>query len=147
MDDGRPFGHSLALVNGDLVLAGNRLKEVAGKANLIQALELRVLTPLGSDPFNTTYGLDVRQAFTQPGGIRTVKQLLQLSLVRTVGTDPRVRDIRSVLFEDDPAYLERHREITPDMVREDRHRRFWKVEVEIQTIDAQAATLAVTLGV
>jgi hypothetical protein len=146
------FGHSLALVDGDLVLdtagTGRReLRVVEGLRNLLQALELRILTPFGSDLFNTTYGLDVKEVFTRPGGLRTVKELLRLNLVRTLGTDPRVREIRDVLFEDDPAYLARHPELDPKKVREHRHRRAWQVEVIIATVASDEEVLSVRLGV
>ncbi|MCP2341336.1 hypothetical protein [Actinomadura rupiterrae] len=96
------FGRSLLLDDGDLVFAGGGLREVEGLPNLVQALTARVLTPFGSDPFNTGYGLDIAAAFTLPNTVSGVKQLVQLNLVRTLGADPRVRDIRRVVFDDDP---------------------------------------------
>ena len=142
-----PFGYSLTLVNGDLVFENGTLKTVSGKRNLLQALELRVLTPFGSDIFNTTYGLNVQQAFTQPGGIRMVKELIKLSLVQTLGTDPRVHDIREVLFEDDPLYLARHPELNAQDISVDRHTRYWRVDVVLDTVDAQTQTLSLNIGV
>jgi hypothetical protein len=101
-DASRPlFGYGLALDDGDLVLEDGRLRLVAGTANLVQALTLRVLTPFGSDRFDVTYGLDVRRTFTEPHGRRTTRELLRLDLVRTLGTDPRVAEIRDVIFADD----------------------------------------------
>ncbi len=141
------FGHSLAIDAGDLVLEAGTFKAVQGKENLLQALELRVLTPLGDDRFNTTYGLDVRQAFTQPGTVRMVKELIKLNLVRTLGTDPRVRDIRDVIFVDDPTYLAQHPELDPQAARANRQRRLWRVEVIIETVAGQTETLPVTIGV
>jgi hypothetical protein len=145
------FGHSLALVDGDIVFdddaaAGlRRLRVVADRPNLLQALQLRVLTPFGSDPFNVTYGLDVRQAFTRPGSVRLVKELIKLNLVRTLGTDRRVRDVREILFSDDPGYAARHLETGAATLRDERHRRFWQVEVILDTADGDA-TLSVTVG-
>jgi hypothetical protein len=147
MNDEERFGHSLALKDGDLVLEEGSLLTVRGKRNLLQALELRVLTPLADDRFNTTYGLDVRQAFTQPGSIRLVKELIKLNLVRTLATDPRVRDVREVLFVDDPAYLAQHPERDPNAAKMNRQRRLWRVEVLIETVDGQTETLPVTIGV
>ncbi len=159
MSDDSHFGSSLALVDGDIVfmdtlIAGKNgpesartLKPVTGRDNLLQALELRVLTPPGSDLFNTAYGLDITEAFTLPGNIRMVKELLKLSLVRTLATDPRVRDIRDVIFEDDPAYRARHPQVMEDMVRADRRARFWHVDVVIETIDGQTASLSLNIGV
>jgi hypothetical protein len=146
------FGHSLALVDGDIVLDDDaasgvrRLRVIANRPNLLQALQLRILTPFGSDPFNVTYGLDVRQAFTQPGSVRMVKELIKLNLVRTLGTDKRVRDVREVLFSDDPGFTARHRGVTEATLRDERHRRFWQVEVILDTA-AGDATLSAAVGV
>src|SRR5262249_29739789 len=123
------------------------LLTVAGQANLIQALTLRVLTPYGSDPFNTTYGLDITQAFTQPNGVQMVKELIKLNLVRTLGTDPRVSDIREVLFDDDPAYLERPQNVDKQRVSDRHHRRVWRLEVTFDTVQNQTPTLALNIGV
>jgi hypothetical protein len=124
------LGRSLALVDGDLVLKDGDLVDVAGVGNLVQALTLRVLTPLGSDQFNTGYGFDAENVFTQPANARTVRDLITLNLVRTLSTDDRVREIRDVVFLD-PA--EAHR------------RRSWTVEVTILTIDNQPQTLTLRL--
>jgi hypothetical protein len=124
------LGHSLALVDGDLVLEDGGLVEVSGLPNLVQALALRVLTPLGSDLFNTGYGFDAQNIFTQPANARTVRDLITLNLVRTLEPDDRVREIRDVVFLD-PA--EAHR------------RRSWTVAVSIVTIDNQPQTLTLRL--
>ncbi|MCB0108294.1 MAG: hypothetical protein KDE53_20375 [Caldilineaceae bacterium] len=147
MDDTTTFGYSLELDNGDLVIENDQLLTVAGKPNLLQALTLRVLTPYGSDQFNTTYGLDVSQAFTQPNGLSMVKELIKLNLVRTLGTDPRVDDISQVLFDDDPAYLAAHPEIAAQTLIDQHHRRYWQVDVTITTAQSQPVTLPVSVGV
>jgi len=147
MSDVDAYGYSFLLLDGDLVIQNGELLTVAGQANLTQALTLRVLTPYGSDPFNTTYGLDVTQAFTQPNGVRMVKELIKLNLVRTLGIDPRVSDIREVLFDDDPAFLERHSEVDESMLRDQHHRRVWQVDVTIDTVQNQSVTLALNVGV
>ena len=134
MNQDLPFGNSLALEEGDIVFANNTLQMVSGTDNLLQSLELRVLTPFGSDIFNTTYGLDVTQAFTQSGSIRMVKELLKLSLVQTLGTDPRVQDILDVQFSE-------------VQVGDLRHSRSWTVNVVIGTVDAQTTTLTLNIGV
>ena len=152
MADDATFGHGLALVDGDIVLdddaiSGLRwLRTISGRPNLLQGLELRVLTPFGSDAFNVTYGLDVRQAFTRPGSVRMVKELIKLNLVRTLGTDPRVHDIREVLFTDDPGYAERHPGVSAGTLRAERHRRFWQVEVILDTAEGET-TLSVAVRV
>src|SRR6187399_50330 len=93
-----PFGRGLLVEDGDLVFEGGDLAEVTGIKNLVQALTLRILTPLGSDRFATTYGLDVREAFTTPNSVRVVKELLKLNLVSTLTADPRVSEVRRVTF-------------------------------------------------
>ena len=141
------LGSSPALADGDLVFDGGALRWLDGLPNLVQALQLRVLTPFGSDIFNTNYGLDARQIFTQPGTVRLIKELIKLNLVSTLGSDPRVRDIRELLFEDDPGYLDRHPELDAQTVAMDRQRRLWKVDVVIDTVNGQTQALAVNVGV
>jgi hypothetical protein len=125
-----PFGYSLALDQGDLVFDGGRLRIVPGVANLVQALTLRVLTPYGSDRFNVTYGLDVRRTFTDPHGRRTSRELLRLDLVRTLGSDPRVAEVRDVIFADD---------VEPGL-------RVAGAEVIVETVAGTTATLAIDPG-
>jgi phage baseplate assembly protein W len=126
------FGRGLRLDDGDLVLQGGKLLEVEGIANLTQALNLRILTPRGTDRFNTGYGLDLTQVFLEPNGIRMVKELVKLNVVSTLGTDPRVREVKQVTFDDDP---EAHR------------RRVWTVEVDLETVAGTPVTLLVDVEV
>ena len=158
MDEDTLFGYSLTLVDGDLVLgdsgdsatingvqqAMTTFLSIHGKENLQQALTLRVETPFGSDIYNTTYGLDVREAFTQAGTLSRVKEFIKLSLVRTLSTDPRVQDIRDVLFADDPRFQAQYGQVDVDAMR---RARAWPVVVLIDTVDAQTATLALNIGV
>lgn len=123
-----PCGRSLRLDDGDLALAEGDLVEIDGEANLVQALTLRVLTPYGSDRFNSRYGLDVTAAFTQPFATRTVAEVLKLNLVRTLGTDPRVLDIRHITFDDDAGGSSR---------------RVWTARVELDTVLDGALSLTV----
>lgn len=135
-----PFGRSLRLDDGDLVFARGRLVEVEGIANLIQALTLRILTPFGSDRFNTGYGLDLSRAFAEPTGIRMVKELVKLNLVSTLGTDPRVSEVRRVTFDDDPERLGGDPAARP-VLQAIRRRRAWTVEVELDTVAGPPVTL------
>jgi hypothetical protein len=145
MDSEESLGHGLAVEEGDLVLerAGTavRLAAVRGRANLLQALRLRVLTPLGDDRFNAAYGLDLGAAFTAPGGVRRVKDLLRLNLVRTLSTDPRVADVREVVFED-----EREDDLATD-VPPPRLRRSWAIDVVLDTVGGGSDTLHLDLEV
>ncbi len=119
---------------------------MSGPANLIQAIELRVFTPFGSDIFNTGYGTDFAQIFTQPGGLRATKDLITLNLVRTIASDPRVRDVREVVFEDDPRFRALNPGITAAEIDLHRRQRVWRVDVVIDTVDGETARLALALG-
>jgi hypothetical protein len=151
MSDAERFGSSLLVDAGDLVMesgaGGLRFRAVEGLPNLMQAVELRVLTPYASDRFNTTYGLDYEQIFAHAAGLRMAKELIRLNLVRTVGTDPRVQDVREIVFQGDPVFMERHPELTPAAAREERRRRHWRIEVVIDTRDAQALTVPLDLTI
>jgi hypothetical protein len=141
------LGHSLLLRDGDLVFANDGLVEIEGRENLMQALVLRVLTPLGNDPFATTYGLDVRHAFTQPVATHVVKELVKLNLVRTISTDPRVSEIRDIVFPDDPEHVAANPALDGEAARLRRQSRLWRVEVTITTVDDTTQTLDLTIGV
>jgi hypothetical protein len=140
------FGRGLLLDDGDLVIDGGQLREIEGLPNLTQALTLRVLTPFGSDRFNVAYGLDLTQVFREPTGVRMVKEIIKLNLVRTLGTDPRVREVRQVTFDDDPDRLAAHPELAA-AVRSAHHRRVWTVEVDIETSTGDSLTLLVNVEV
>jgi hypothetical protein len=75
-----------------------------------------------------------------------VKELLRLELVRTIGADPRVSDVRSVLFDDDPAFLAAHPGGAADAEAR-RLRRTWAVEVDVETATGTDATLLVDVEV
>jgi len=138
-----PFGRALLVDDGDLVLEGGKLVEVAGIANLVQALSLRILTPIGSDRFNTNYGLDVGQAFTEPNSFRVVRELLKLNLVRTLTADPRVGEVRRVTFDDDPERTA----ADPAGARTARISRKWTVVVDLDTVAGAAVTLRANVEV
>lgn len=155
MSENSAFGQGLRLVNGDINLiaegtvvengvtkAVQMFEMVSGRQNLLQSLNLRVLTPFGSDLFNATYGLDVRDAFTGAFNTRTVKDFLRLSLLRTVGSDARVSNVNAVLFEDEPDYQARHPNPALSPASQ---RRIWKVDILVETVDAQTETLSVQI--
>lgn len=144
MNEDPLFGHSLALAEGDIVLTGNSLQQVQGKANLLQALNLRVQTPMGSDILNTTYGLALKDALAQPGTASQVQEYIKLCLVQTLSTDLRVHGISDIIFSDDPRYPAENPPMDLDALR---RKRLWKVQVVIDTLDAQTATLSLNIGV
>jgi hypothetical protein len=102
------YGRGLLLEDGDLVLDAGRLAEIAGVANLRQGLELRLATPWASDLLDVRYGLDVRDSFTAGLPRPMVKDVLRLSIIRSLAGDPRVAAVDRVLFDDDPEYLAAH---------------------------------------
>src|SRR5689334_15440427 len=135
MNEDPAFGYSLKLVNGDILLTdiqptGNGLQLVHGKENLLQALNLRVQTPAGSDVLNTTYGLAYTQIFTQPETLSLAKEQIKLSLVQTLATDPRVHSVRDIIFSDDPRYISQSTQANVDP----RISRSWSVQVLIETL-------------
>jgi phage baseplate assembly protein W len=125
------FGHSLALVDGDLGLRGGRVQTIDGIDNLVQALSLRLLTPLGSDFFNTGYGLDARNIFSQPAGTQLVKELVRLNVVRTLAGDPRVREVREVVIGEP----------------RDRHKRSWPVDATVVTMSDESRTVGLEVAI
>jgi phage baseplate assembly protein W len=141
-----PFGRGLLLDDGDLVFRHGDLVEVTGIENLVQALTTRILTPLGSDPFNTRYGLDVTSAFTEPNSPRTAKELLRLSLVGALGTDPRVSDVHQITFDDDPERLAAGPEAVA-RARTARITRAWSIEADVDTVAGIPVTLRVNVEV
>jgi hypothetical protein len=120
-------GFSLFLDDGDLVIDGGDLRRVIGAVNLAQALTLRLLTPYGTDRFNTAYGLDLRQIVSEAHGRGTARELLRLNVVRTLAADPRVREVRDVIFTADGGAA--------------RHPR--RVEIVVELVTGASATLFV----
>lgn len=152
MTDKQLFGYGIELVDGDVKftldesgLAG--LRTIAGRANLVQALTLRIMTPFGSDRFNTGYGLDLTRAFTEPGSLRSVKDVLRLSLVATLASDARIRDVTQIFFGDDPLLLASHPEIDPAAASDEvRRGRVWHAEVTLETVKGETVVLPVMVG-
>ncbi|MFI5529919.1 hypothetical protein ACIA8O_15395 [Kitasatospora sp. NPDC051853] len=124
------LGRGLELRDGDLVVERGRLAELSGLPNLVQALVLRVLTPLGSDRFATGYGLDVTEVFTRAVTARQAQDLLRLGLVRTLGGDARVREIRDIQVLEPPGGA----------------RRLWQVEVVLVAVDGAEHTVPVEVA-
>jgi hypothetical protein len=131
----------------DLGLGKLELQQISGTDSLMQALVLRVQTPLGNDRFNTAYGLDLGAAFIQPATVSAVQGIIKLNLVQTLGTDPRVSDVVDVQFVTDPAYRARHPEVSDADVRNARAQRVWPVDVLVRTADGVTRLLSTKVGV
>src|SRR5215472_8777478 len=95
------FSTSIALVDGDFRLVNGDLAPVSGTDNFAQALQVIVETPFGSDQINVTYGLDVAAIFTVAASVSSVKDLIRLNLVKSLGADNRIREIDQILFDDE----------------------------------------------
>lgn len=124
-------GTGIRLADGDIVLENGQITLVSGIPNLAQALQLRVLTPLGNDRYDIRYGLDYRSVFTAPANAVEMRDLLRLNLVRTLTTDSRVAEIRDIQVSDSEL---------------DAHHRVWHVVVSIITSDGTPAVLTTTVG-
>lgn len=138
------LGTTLELRDGDLVISDGRFEMVDGIDCLEQSLTLRIGTPYGTDRVNVAYGLDVTDAFTGSHGLAIVKQLVRMSLVRTLAGDPRVDEVREVIFADDPDFAELTG-VVPSAA--DRHNRRWQAAVTVHTIDSLTTTLLVDVEV
>ncbi|MGW6851203.1 hypothetical protein ACWGCK_20920 [Streptomyces virginiae] len=100
------LGHSLALLDGDLVLDphGHDLSLVVGGEALAQALELAVSTQAGSDRLNIRFGFDALALGAFARDLPTRKEYVTMELVRCLSADRRVTDVREVFFDDDPRF-------------------------------------------
>jgi hypothetical protein len=65
------------------------------------------------------------------------KELMKLNLVSTLGTDPRVREVKRVTFDDDPERTG----ASADALRAIRHRRTWTVRVDLETVAGTSVSL------
>jgi hypothetical protein len=66
--------------------------------------------------------------FGAAGSVRTTRDIVQLNLVRTLGTDARVREIRAVTFLDEAASASR---------------RAWPVTVTLVVLDGSQQTVTI----
>lgn len=67
-----------------------------GTDNLAQDLAVALLTPLGSDPFNTGFGFDGLRVLSLALGPLLREQLLRVAVIRTLLADNRVADVVDV---------------------------------------------------
>ncbi|GAB2686982.1 hypothetical protein [Nocardia thraciensis] len=121
------FGTGLRITDGDLDFDCGAPALVTGLPALVQDLVLRVLTPLGSDRYNTGYGFDAATVFGATGNAREIAELVRLNLIRAIGTDRRIREIHRVTLDSTD-------------------HRTWAATVELTTADGADATVPITLG-
>jgi phage baseplate assembly protein W len=96
---------------------GTDLASVSGIANLAQDLQVALLTPTGSDPFNVVFGFDGLRVLSDDMSPPMTTEMLRLAVLKTVSLDNRVRRVLDVRME----------ETEPGSRR-------WSVEVELQTV-------------
>jgi hypothetical protein len=143
------LGRSLGMRNGDLEFRGGDLTLVDDRANLAQGLQTMIETPVGTDLFDIRYGFDYESVFSRPNSLRYAKALIQLNLVKTLSLDDRVREIREIVFDDDPRFAELVGRAAPASfsVRTE-PRRHWRVLVVLATdVEADLAILLQDAGV
>jgi phage baseplate assembly protein W len=137
-----PYGRTLMLRDGDIVLqqgddGQQDLAVIAGNLELAQGIQVLIGTPLGSDIFNLIFGFDLVQTLMQPVATRQMRDLVRMCVVKALGQEQRIRQIRAVAFVDEPAFLIIHPEITPEqrsaMAREQKTTRRWRLDALLDT--------------
>jgi hypothetical protein len=140
------FGRSLKLVDGDLYFSSGDLAVVENRENFLQGMKLMIETPFGTDIFNVNYGFDLLNSISQPESVRLIKELIRLNIVKSLSIDDRVREIKEVVFDDDPRYFElnsgenaEESRLTPREKAQRRHqthnkKRMWRALVVLQLI-------------
>lgn len=123
------FGRSLQLNDGDLLFDQGDLATIADRDNFLQAMQVMIETPFGSDIFNVNYGFDLLDILQSPQPVSQIKDLIRLNIVKSVSQDTRVREIKEVVFDDESRFFE----ILPDQ-NADEHRRTRKTERRWQAI-------------
>jgi 3-deoxy-D-manno-octulosonic-acid transferase len=129
------FGRGFSLQNGDLTFAAGDLATVEGRDNLLQGLAVMIETPFGSDVFNVSYGFSFLEAVSQVDSIRLVKEFLRLNLVKSLSGDNRIREVKDVVFDDDPRFFD----LSPQANAEERRARRktareWEALVVLETV-------------
>ncbi len=141
------LGRSLQLVNGDLVLSQHDFAIVTDQDNFLQAMQVAMETPFGSDIFNVSYGFDLLNSISQPQVVGRIKDLIRLNIVKSLSLDNRVREIREIVFDDEPRFFELNLAVEPDEVRRLRKAaRRWQVVVILQTITEGEVALKLVGG-
>jgi hypothetical protein len=129
------LGRSLRLLNGDLDLIGDDFTAVADEDNFIQALQVMIETPMGSDIFNVSYGFDLLNSISAPQPPSFVKDLIRLNIVKSLSLDDRVKEIKEIAFSDEPRFFEINPGFDPEETRRAIKRsRSWQAVIVVQTI-------------
>jgi hypothetical protein len=129
------LGRSLRLVEGDLSFAGNDLATIEGRDNFLQGMQVMIETPAGSDIFNVSYGFDLVNSVGAPQSVSLVKEMIRLNIVKSLSIDNRVREIKEILFSDEPRFFEISPEFDPEGSRQTRKlSRRWEAVVVLSIV-------------
>src|SRR5690242_10121957 len=101
-----PFGRTLALVNGDLQFANGDFVTISDRDDLVQGLNIMIYTPFGSDIFNVNYGFDILNAMAASLPPHAIQDVIRLNVVKSVAVDNRIREVKEVVFDDDPHFYD-----------------------------------------
>jgi phage baseplate assembly protein W len=134
------LGRGLRLTAGDLIFTDQDLSTVdfsavADRDNFVQALQVMIETPMGSDVFNVSYGFDLLNSISSPQTVSLIKDLIRLNIVKSLNLDDRVREIKEIAFSDEPRFFE----ISPEFDQQEsssarKLSRRWQAVVVLQTI-------------
>jgi len=147
-----PYGRTLNLLDGDLQVMRSSegsldLVLIVGKEELAQCIQVMVGTTQGRDIFNVLFGLDFQQTLMQPRSTRDMRELVRLCVVKALAQEPRIRQIETVAFVDEKAYLQIHPELTAEqqaaLARQQRISRQWTLDVLLDTQLGDQITVAI----
>jgi hypothetical protein len=129
------LGRSLRIADGDLVIEQGDLAVCVGRENFLQAIQVAIETPFGTDVFNVNYGFDLLSILQSPQPVRFIKELVRLNIVKSLSLDNRVREIKEVVFDDELRFFEVVAGEDPDEHRRARKtERRWQAVVVLETI-------------
>lgn len=137
------FGRSLQLSEGDLLFEQSDLVMIVGRDNFLQGMQVMIETPFATDVFNVNYGFDILGILSLPQNVPRIKDLIRLNIVKSVSQDNRVREIKEVVFDDEPRFFEIFWDENSDEHRHLRKaERRWQAVVVLQTINEGEVTLS-----
>jgi hypothetical protein len=144
VSNSNPFGRTLALVNGDLQLvADGGFAMVTGRDDLLQGLNTMIYTPFGSDIFNVNYGFDILNAIASPLPPQAIQDVIRLNIVKSVTVDNRIREVKEVVFDDDPHFYDLSPQSDPtDRSNARRTLRNWQAIVVLRTVSDTDVTIS-----
>jgi len=130
-----PFGRTLALIDGDLQLVDGDFTMVVGRDDLLQGLNVMIYTPFGSDIFNINYGFDLLNALSSAVPPHAIQDVIRLNIVKSLAIDNRIREVKEIVFDDDPHFFELSPQSDPiDRGNARRNFRNWQAIVVLHTV-------------